>query len=44
MLNGCVLFEAGGNYSADEVNWYRGQMNDINKLIEDYKEERKGKY
>lgn len=33
MLNQCQLFEAGGNYSADEVEWYRGQMKEINEMI-----------
>lgn len=34
MLAQCVLFEAGGNYSRDEVEWYRGQMKEINEMIE----------
>mmetsp|Transcript_35128 Transcript_35128/g.26222 ORF Transcript_35128/g.26222 Transcript_35128/m.26222 type:complete len:186 (-) Transcript_35128:1125-1682(-) len=33
MLNLCQLFEKGGNYSQDEVEWYRGQMVEINDLI-----------
>lgn len=40
MLNQCQLFEAGGNYSEDEVAWYRGQMDDINEMIINAKEER----
>lgn len=40
MLNQCQLFEAGGNYSEDEVSWYRGQMEDINQMINTAKEER----
>lgn len=40
MLSGCNLFENGGNYAKAEVEWYRGQMDDINKLVLDCKEER----
>lgn len=40
MLSQCQLFEAGGNYSEDEVAWYRGQMNEINEMITKAKEER----
>jgi len=40
MLNGCALFANGGNYAKAEVEWYRGQMNDINKLVQECKEER----
>lgn len=29
MLRSCALFEQGGNYSADEVDWYRAQMTEI---------------
>ena len=24
MLKNCQLFESGGNYSEDEIEWYRG--------------------
>ena len=40
MLKACQLFEAGGNYSDDEVEWYRGQMKEIDEMIEKTKEER----
>ncbi len=35
MLKACALFEDGGNYSAEEVAWYRGQMDDIDALFTD---------
>lgn len=41
MLKACVLFEVGGNYSADEVAWYRGQMDEIDNLFAESKEKRK---
>jgi hypothetical protein len=41
MLKNCVLFEAGGNYAVEEVAWYRGQMDDIDKVFEDSKVKRK---
>lgn len=40
MLKDCQLFSNGGNYAEAEVEWYRGQMNEIDKLIEDCKEKR----
>lgn len=41
MLSGCLLFEKqGGNYSKQEVAWYREQMKDINEMIQKCKEER----
>ena len=40
MLTQCVLFDNGGNYSVDEIAWYRGQMDDIDKLIEEAKTKR----
>jgi hypothetical protein len=43
MLTGCVLFEKGGNYSEDEVEWYRGQMKEINEMIERVRGEREAK-
>ena len=43
MLNQCVLFEAGGNYSKDEIDWYRAQMKEINEMIAKTKEERDAK-
>lgn len=33
MLKNCYLFESNGNYSTEEVAWYRGQMDEIDKLI-----------
>lgn len=33
MLKACVLFEVGGNYSNEEVEWYRGQMEEIDSLF-----------
>jgi hypothetical protein len=41
MLKACALFESGGNYSEDEVAWYRGQMNEIDKLFAESKVKRK---
>jgi len=40
MLAGCILFENEGNYDKAEVEWYRVQMNDIDKTIEECKDER----
>ena len=40
MLKHCTLFELGGNYSVEEIEWYRDQMNDIDKLIEESKTKR----
>ena len=41
MLKNCQLFENLGNYAVEEVAWYRGQMDDIDKLIEESKQKRK---
>lgn len=41
MLKSCPLFENGGNYSGDEVDWYRGQMNEIDGLFSSMIEKRK---
>lgn len=35
MLKGCLLFDSGGNYSEEEVDWYRQQMNEIDKLFDE---------
>ena len=43
MLAQCVLFEKGGNYSTDEIEWYRGQMKEINEMITKVREERDNK-
>lgn len=40
MLNSCVLFEKKGNYSKAEVEWYRGQMKEIDSMINQAKNER----
>jgi len=40
MLNSCLLFEKNGNYDAREVEWYRGQMKEINEMIIKIKQER----
>jgi hypothetical protein len=41
MLKNCQLFENFGNYAVEEVAWYRGQMDDIDRLIEESKQKRK---
>jgi len=41
MLAGCRLFEDGGNYDKNEVEWYREQMTKIDEIIEECKDERK---
>ena len=43
MLDSCVLFEKRGNYSKDEVAWYRKQMQEINDMIIQSKKERETK-
>jgi len=43
MLAQCVLFEKGGNYSKEEIEWYRGQMKEINEMITKVKDERDAK-
>ena len=43
MLNQCVLFEKGGNYSDQEIEWYRNQMREINEMITKTKDERDAK-
>ena len=40
MLESCTLFEKNGNYSKDEINWYRGQMKEIDEMINKCKQER----
>jgi hypothetical protein len=40
MLEQCLLFEKKGNYSKAEVDWYRGQMAEINELVVKTKVER----
>ena len=41
MLKSCPLFETGGNYSPDEIEWYRGQMNEIDQLFTSMVDKRK---
>ena len=38
MLQSCQLFESGGNYDKPEVEWYQGQMDDINAMVTTCKE------
>jgi hypothetical protein len=40
MLKSCQLFEAGGNYDKAEIEWYQGQMDEINDMIVKCKETR----
>ena len=40
MLKDCQLFSNGGNYAEAEVAWYRGQMDDIDKIIDECKDKR----
>ena len=41
MLKQCQLFANGGNYSQEEVEWYRGQMAEIDSLFLTMVENRK---
>ena len=41
MLKACPLFKNGGNYSEKEIEWYRGQMNEIDALFTEMMEKRK---
>ena len=43
MLDQCVLFEKNGNYSQPEIEWYRGQMVEINDMILKTKNDRDAK-
>lgn len=40
MLSSCQLFENGGNYDKPEVEWYQGQIDEINSMITTCKEQR----
>jgi len=40
MLASCQLFENGGNYDKPEVEWYQGQIDEINSMISTCKEQR----
>ena len=43
MLQSCQLFENGGNYDKAEIDWYQGQMDEINQMITTCKETRSEK-
>ena len=43
MLSSCVLFENGGNYDKPEVEWYQGQIDEINEMVNTCKEQRSEK-
>ena len=34
MLKSCPLFENNGNYSQEEIDWYRGQMDEIDGMFQ----------
>lgn len=40
MLKSCTLFKNNGNYSEEEIAWYRGQMTDIDNFLLEIKEKR----
>lgn len=40
MIDGCQLFENGGNYDQAEVDWYLSQIEEINTMITTCKEQR----
>jgi hypothetical protein len=40
MLKSCTLFKNNGNYSEEEIAWYRGQMTDIDNFLLEMKEKR----
>jgi hypothetical protein len=40
MLKSCTLFSKGGNYSEEEIEWYHGQMTDIDNFLLEIKEKR----
>ena len=39
-LASCQLFENGGNYDKPEVEWYQGQIDEINAMITTCKDQR----
>ena len=43
MLQSCQLFENGGNYDKAEIDWYQGQMDEINQMITTCKDTRSEK-
>ena len=40
MLSSCQLFDNGGNYDTAEIEWYQGQMDEINTMITTCKDTR----
>lgn len=40
MIESCTLIENGGNYSKEEVDWYREQIKEIDAKIEEHKSKR----
>ena len=40
MLSSCQLFDNGGNYDTAEIEWYQGQMDEINTMITTSKDTR----
>jgi len=40
MLASCTLFENGGNYDKPEIDWYQGQIDEINEMIKTCKTQR----
>lgn len=40
MLKSCPLFENGGNYSSEEIAWYREQMSEIDQMFSAMQEAR----
>lgn len=40
MLKSCQLFGQGGNYSELEIEWYRKQMDEINEMLQHFRQEK----
>ena len=40
MLQSCQLFENGGNYDKPEIEWYQGQIDEINEMVTTCKNQR----
>lgn len=40
MLKSCPQFDNGGNYSEEEIEWYRGQMSEIDQMFTSFMESR----
>jgi len=43
MLQSCQLFENGGNYDKPEIEWYQGQIDEINEMVTTCKNQRREK-